>query len=243
MFELTKANARLMKKLILPFVLFLFGNHLVQAHGNHGHRHPRNSRGVNNEAFVELYKFTDFRGEALLIDRDWSCEFDRDFCFNIESIYVPEGFQVYLYEYSDFRGEPIVLDNSWDGLGRNDRFLRNRIRSIRVVKRRQAQPIMPHANFGPQVVVFDEAFGGRQMSINGRWSVNRRDGFAFNDCISAIYVPRGFKVRVYEHANYRGRYMDIYSDWMPRHHSFWNNRISSIEVIPLNPPRTYRRFP
>ncbi len=232
-----------MKKRILPIVLGLLGFQVALAHGDHRNRHPRNSRVGNTPAYIELYKSTDFRGEALFIDRDWSCEFDRDFCFNIESIYLPEGFELYLYEHSNFRGEPIILQHSWDGLGRRDRFLRNRIRSIRVVRRRQAQPLIPQYNFGNQVVVFNDAFCGQQMSIHGNWSVGRHNGFAFNDCISAIYVPRGYKVRVYEHANYRGRYMDIYSDWIPGPHDFWNNRISSIQVIPLNPPRTYRRYP
>jgi len=232
-----------MKKLILPFVLSVFGMQAVLAHGGGRHNHHRNDRGANpvNE-FIELYKATDYRGESLLIDRDWSCQYDRDFCFNIESIYVPQGFELWLYEYRNFRGEPIVINQSWDGFGRESRFLRNRIKSIRVVERRQAQPIFDHRYMGNQVVVFDRAFGGRQMIINGQWSVGRHNGFDFNDCISAIYVPRGYKVRIYEHANYRGRYMDIYGDWSPNRRDFWNNRISSLEVIPLNPPRTRRRY-
>ena len=234
-----------MKKQILIFVFACFGLQAAPALDvvNNENRDPRFNRHNRAETGVELYKQPHFRGEYLLITRDWSCQMDRDFCINIESIFVPEGFEVWAYNRRNFRGHPIVLNESWNGRGRGSRMMRNQIRSIRIVKRRQAQRRMPR-HFpaqGAQVIVFDRRFNGQQMVLRGDWSVGRHQGFHFNDRISSIYVPRGYKVRIYEHANFQGAFMDVYGDWSPGPRSFWNNRISSIQIIPLNPRRT-RRF-
>lgn len=204
-------------------------------------RDPRFNRHNRSDIGVELYKRPNFRGEYLIVHGDWTCQTDRDFCLNIESIFVPQGFEVWAYSRRNFRGEPIILDQSWNGRGQANRFMRNQIKSVRVVpipRRRQARLNRPVA--GPQVIVYKRHFAGEQMAIQNNWTAGRHNGFYFNDRISAIYVPRGFKVRVYEHTNFRGAYLDVYGDWAPGRNSFWNNRISSIEVIPLRPSRTRR---
>lgn len=231
-----------MKKQILTFVLACFVMQPSNALGvvNFEDRDPRFNRHNRSDVGVELYKRPDFRGEYLIIQRDWSCETDRDFCLNIESIFVPPGFEVWAYNRRNFRGEPIILNESWNGRERGSHFMRNQIKSIRVVRRRQAQPRRNFNAAGPEVIVYDRRFRGREMVINGSWTAGRHNGFFFNDRISAIYVPRGYKVRIYEHANFSGAFMDIYGDWAPGRHDFWNNRISSLEVIPLNQGRTQR---
>lgn len=231
-----------MKKQILTFVLasFLMQPFNVLGVVNFEDRDPRFNRNNRSDVGVELYKRTDFRGEYISIQRDWSCEMDRDFCLNIESIFVPQGFEVWAYQRRNFRGEPIVLNDSWNGRERGSRFMRNQIKSIRVVRRRQAQPRRAVSAAGAQVVVYDRRFRGREMVVNRSWTAGRHNGFLFNDQISAIYVPRGFKVRIYEHTNFSGAFMDIYGDWAPNRQDFWNNRISSMEVIPLNQGKTRR---
>lgn len=233
-----------MKKQILIFVLACFGIQTSSAVGvvNNADRDPRFNRHNRAQVGVELYKRPDFRGDYIIINRDWSCQMDRDFCLNIESIFVPQGFEVWAYKHRNFRGEPIILNDSWDGRGRGSRMMRNQIRSIKVVQRRRAR-VRGRNSFpaaGPQVIAYDRQFNGEELVLNGDWTVGRGEGFYFNDRISSIYVPRGYKVRIFEHANFRGAFMDIYGDWSPGPHNFWNNRISSIQIIPLNPRRTRR---
>lgn len=200
---------------------------------NHGH-----NRLVSG---VELYGQKHFRGEYILINDDWSCKGGRSFCFKIRSIHLSPGYELWAFPRPNFRGRPIVIKQSWDGRGLMGRQLRGRIRSIRVLKRRRldcrAYPAALPAS-GPEVILYDGYFQGPQISLKGDWSVGGREGFFFNDRISSIYVPRGYKVRLFEHAHFRGAYLDVYGDWSPGPNSFWNNRVSSVKVIPLNHSRT-----
>ena len=230
-----------MKKSIFLFVFACLGLQPLSASTflDYDHRKPHHSN-PHSEAQVTLFKETGFRGEALMINGDWSCELDRDFCFTIESIIIPRGYEVWLYRHRKFNGDPVVLNSSWDGSGAGSYSLRNRIRSIRIIQRRQAVPRFPRSGTGSQVIVYDQFFQGRQMVLNGNWTVSRHNGFDFNDCINAIYVPRGYVVRIFEDANYSGRYQDIYGDWRVCQQDFWFARISSIMIMRARNFRTRR---
>lgn len=75
-------------------------------------------------------------------------------------------------------------------------------------------------------------FQGARKTIQGNWSFTT-DG-CWNDRISSIHIPRGWRVVIYEH-NWAGQSMTLTSNWSVRNwNDWWNDRISSIRVIPPN---------
>lgn len=68
------------------------------------------------------------------------------------------------------------------------------------------------------------------MRIYGEWTAERGYDF-WNDRISSVYVPEGYRVILYEHSYFRGRRLVLESHWSaPRGETWWNDRISSIRV-------------
>lgn len=73
-------------------------------------------------------------------------------------------------------------------------------------------------------------FQGSSHTIDSDWSYTHNQGW--NDQISSVAVPQGWKVVLYEH-NWGGRSMTLTSDWTANSwNDFWNDRVSSIRVIP-----------
>ena len=76
----------------------------------------------------------------------------------------------------------------------------------------------------------------RVVNFNGEAKLMSTSGstkFFWNDKISSIQVPQGWKIILYEHENFGGRSLTLTSDWTVRAwNDFWNDRISSIRVIP-----------
>jgi hypothetical protein len=81
-------------------------------------------------------------------------------------------------------------------------------------------------------------YEGSSRAIGSNWAYS--SDRCWNDKISSISVPRGWKVVVYEH-DFGGRSITLTSDWtVNRWNDFWNDRMSSIEVIPPTNPYGYQ---
>ena len=184
------------------------------------------------EQGIALFKSPGFKGEHVFTRNDWSCQNSPGFCNDVESIFVPKGWEIMVYEHRNFRGEHKRLNASWNGNGPNNWQWRNDIGSIRILKKplgRQAR----HLSQRKVVSLFEHNFEGRKMVISKDWTVLGSND-PFNDRISSIHVPKGWKVIVYEHAHFRGNSMEITGQWQAeRSNSFWNDRISSIRVVRL----------
>lgn len=187
---------------------------------------------ANAQPVVRLFSQPGFRGDYLEIAQEWSAR-DRQDPWNdgVASIGVPEGWEVWVYEDSYFRGRREVFRGSWDG--RRERFWCGRISSIRVVRPdRPNRPYRPPVieNRVPVTVFQDVHFEGASMRIYGEWTAERGYDF-WNDRISSVYVPEGYRVILYEHSYFRGRRLVLESHWSaPRGETWWNDRISSIRV-------------
>lgn len=84
----------------------------------------------------------------------------------------------------------------------------------------------------PPVIIYSEAnFRGERKALHNDWSANSHRSY-WNDEIASIEVPEGWEVWLYEHADFRGKTLTISRDWSVRNNPRWQNRISSIRVVP-----------
>lgn len=79
-------------------------------------------------------------------------------------------------------------------------------------------------------------FRGERLLITEAWSASHSRSH-WNDAINALVVPRGFEVHAFEHSNFRGRSLVIVGDWSSADDPYWQNRISSLRLVPVGPPR------
>lgn len=185
------------------------------------------------EQYITLYKDHKFRGERITVAHSWSAlESGDPWNDNIESIRVPDGWEVWAFEHSYFRGNHMVITSDWDG--RSNRRWRDCISSIKVVRRSGythggGHP-QNHYHRVPVTIFEDDNFDGAAMRIGREWTTLNSDDF-WNDRISSIYVPDGFRVIIYEHSYFRGRSMVLDKSWSaPRGKNWWNDQVSSIRV-------------
>lgn len=182
---------------------------------------------------VKLFQNERYRGDYITVDYSWSA-LDANDPWNdaIESIRIPEGWEVWAYEHSYFRGDRMVLTHNWNG--RRNRRWKGRISSVKVVKRSPYSEADGH-NQGhfdrvPVTIFEDDNFDGAARRVLWEWTASRGEEY-WNDRISSIYVPEGFRVVVYEHSYFRGRSMVLNKSWSaPRGENWWNDQISSLRV-------------
>lgn len=180
---------------------------------------------------VCLFDGRNFSGEHLTITDDWSQSCPTG--FSIESIMIPEGYEVWAYTGSNYSNDYMVLTSDWNGYSPDAWRWCNRISSVKIVRRpfRRCGTPDPPMHEPTLVRVFQHSnFEGESIEINSDWSVRNWDDY-WNDKISSISITPGIEVTVYEHANFQGRSVTLTSDWtVYAWNDFWNDRISSIQV-------------
>jgi hypothetical protein len=189
----------------------------------------------SNDA-VKIYTNQKYRGDHLNVYEEWSAyDGDDPWNDNIESIRIPNGWEVWVYSDGYFRGDRWILTSNWNG--RNNRRWCDRISSLRIVRKNRSDHWDDYGGFNHQigyripVTIFEDAnFEGSSRRIQWEWTATNTDRF-WNDRISSIYVPEGFRVILYEHTYFRGRRMVIEQSWSaPRGKNWWNDQVSSIRV-------------
>lgn len=135
---------------------------------------------------VALFSDRDFEGKHIFITDDWQIN-NSETTIYIESIYVPDGWEVWAYTSYNFTGERLKLTSDWDGRDQDAWKWRNSIRSIRMV--RKPAPIIyttPPASPVTGIVVYEHAnFAGRADTIRSNWTIPSSFDF-WNDRISSI---------------------------------------------------------
>ncbi|NOS90584.1 MAG: DUF4476 domain-containing protein [Cyclobacteriaceae bacterium] len=89
----------------------------------------------------------------------------------------------------------------------------------------------------PPVTLFEhERFGGASLNINGNWDASMNP--QWNDRVSSIKVPAGYKIIVYEHTLQTGASMTLTKDWTIANGNFtFNDKISSIKIVETPKPK------
>lgn len=85
----------------------------------------------------------------------------------------------------------------------------------------------------PLRVFNSDNFRGQCNTLYNDWSATHRFD-AWNDAINSIIVPRGYEAILFEHSRFRGNSLVVRGEWSSRNDRYWCNRISSIQIVPIN---------
>lgn len=138
----------------------------------------------------------------------------------LSSLRVPAGFKVTLYENADFSGRSMICVADTPSMGRN---LNDVISSIVV-----------EAMATPRVVLYtDRDYVGWSQELG----IGRHSNLSIgSDALTSLRVPPGFKVTMYENADFTGRSMISVAD-TPSVGDTLNDRLSSVVVEALGTPK------
>jgi Beta/Gamma crystallin len=139
---------------------------------------------------------------------------------SLSSLKVPPGLVARLYEHSHFQGHFIDIKEDTPVISP---FWNDRTSSIIVYGEAEQPPVIK------EVRIFEHAYygGSSQTLQKGKYDIAQL--LIGNDTFSAAQVPYGMVLRLYEHANFQGAFIDIRED-TPVVSIDWNDRPSSIVV-------------
>lgn len=138
---------------------------------------------------------------------------------SMNRIDVPVGYRVIVTNDHNFKNTSAWFESSVNDFGNVG--LKNKISSL-IVENIENDSKLP-------VVYEDHGFGGRQQTLNVGDYRKRNLSFG-NDRISAIRVPRGYTVRMWDDDKYRDRnYTYIGPTYIPFLNGF-NDKVSSLKV-------------
>lgn len=191
-----------------------------------GARSLKIEKAKNIEISVNLWPLNDRMGMGLDLIEGKYPKLHSDLYGQVNSIKIPTGYQVLLFDEENFKGRRMVL---FGGYYRSlDDIVPGFTHDVKSVIVRKGQPIKKdtvqlwrHPNRE-----------GRKLDYWTGWYPNlSRD--KMNDRISSIEVPKGYKVTVYRHKNFRGIkevYKAGYYWFLKKVGSKLNDRISSCVV-------------
>ncbi|MGZ8159472.1 MAG: beta/gamma crystallin-related protein [Methylobacter sp.] len=174
-------------------------------------------------AGVIIYEHANFQGQSQILPKGRYDDAAHQLSFGndmISSLKVPQGFVVRLYEHYHFQGRFIDIKEDTPVISP---FWNDRTSSIIVYGEAEQPPITK------EVMIFEHAnYGGNSQTLQkGKYDTAQIS--IGNDTISSALVPLGMVLRLYEHTNFQGVFIDIKSD-TPAVSMDWNDRTSSIVV-------------
>lgn len=138
---------------------------------------------------------------------------------DLSAIKVPRGYEVIAYQHDNFRGKRITLRQN-DACLVNNKF--NDVISSIIVRRIPASvSVYQHCNFG--------GYSAKLQPGNYNLARLKRMGVR-NDDLSAIKVPKGRSVTVFEHDHFQGRRITFRGNDSCLVNNQFNDIISSIMV-------------
>ncbi len=174
-------------------------------------------------ADVTIYEHANFEGRSQVLAKgQYALEEISIGNDTLSSLKVPQGLVVRLYEHYHFQGRFIDIKQDTPTISQ---FWNDRASSIIVYGEDEQPPVTK------EVMIFEHAnhVGKSQILQKGEYDVPQI--LIGNDTLSSALVPSGMKLRLYEHANFQGAFIDIRED--TRAVSLeWNDRASSIVVMP-----------
>jgi len=82
-------------------------------------------------------------------------------------------------------------------------------------------------------VLYEHAnFGGRPLPLRAGMQLQNLAIYDFNDKASSIWIPNGWTVEIYEHAEFKGASLRKTVPVANLHSEGWGDRISSVRVVP-----------
>ena len=184
------------------------------------------------EAGCVMYEHRDYRGDryylhpgeqVFYVGDDWNDE--------VSSVNLSAGCHLRVYEHDDFRGEQKTFTRRSQYIGNlwNDeissavcscpRISRSRTDRSRTSRHRKTCTMYEHRDFA-----------GDKYRLRANRRVDYL-GNSWNDEISSVKVPRGCRLKVFEHADFRGASRTFRSGRDSYIGRSWNDRISSAACI------------
>lgn len=146
---------------------------------------------------------------------------------DLSAVKVPRGYQVTFFKHSGFQGQRWVFygnDACFVDNGLNDQassIIVNRINRPAPIPRSAKIKVFQHCNFG----------GYKVALAPGQYNLSRLKAMGIrNDDLSAIKVPNGRRVHLYEHDHFRGRRLTLTSHNSCLVNNHFNDVVSSIVV-------------
>lgn len=176
-------------------------------------------------ADVTIYEHANFEGRSQVLAKgryDVSLQEISIGNDTLSSLKVPQGLVARLYEHYHFQGRFIDIKEDTPAISQ---FWNDRTSSIIVYGEAEQPPVTK------EVMIFEHAnhVGKSQILQKGEYDVSQM--VIGNDTLSSALVPSGMKLRLYEHANFQGAFIDIREDTRAVSLN-WNDRASSIVVMP-----------
>jgi len=178
---------------------------------------------------IKLFEKSYYSGASKEIAKHES-RFLDDFNDKASSVKLPNDRILILYEHSEFGGESRIFEKDTPDLG----DFSAKASSFKLVW--PGAPIV--------TLYYDENYAGKFKHIPGDIAIFDETeipqlGIAyldFNDMVSSIKVPNGYKVIIYEDVNYEGESRLLTNDNPRLGDLAFNDKMSSLKLIPVDVP-------
>ncbi len=175
------------------------------------------------QAQVQFFSDPNYRGQSARFEAASFNSLGLGLDGKVSSVRIPAGYAVIVYDQMGLQGNSQKLTASVPAFNRwNDR-----IRSVRVFGRTVPGPV-PVSPPG-HVQLFDgQRYSGSSRSLPaGSYPIL----VLYDRRISALQIPRGYSVLVFDQPNFRGNQLRL-SESTPSMANFrWDNRVRSMQII------------
>jgi hypothetical protein len=174
-------------------------------------------------ADVTIYEHANFQGRSQVLTKGRYDDAVKQITIGndtLSSLKVPQGLVVRLYEHFHFQGQFIDIKEDTPAMSQ---FWDDRTSSIIVFGEDERPPVIR------EVIIFEHANLGGKFQVLQIGEYDTAQIAIGNDSLSSALVPNGMALRLYEHANFQGAFIDIWEDTLAVSMD-WNDRASSIVV-------------
>ncbi len=181
-------------------------------------------------SFATLYTDCNYNGNALrLMPGTYQGDKLGLLKYNASSIQLSSNLRARVYLDNEFlSGSSYSIDNDINCMNSN---LRNRIGSVVIEERYGGNTQYPPQSSNETVVIYaDGNYKGQAATLlPGTYSTMAEANFP-DDALSSLMVPAGFRVVLYEYANFKGKSYTVTESKSGFILSGWNDKTSSIAV-------------
>ena len=181
-------------------------------------------------SFATLYTDCNYNGNALrLMPGTYQGDKLGLLKYNASSIQLSSNLRARVYLDNEFlSGSSYSIENDINCMNSN---LRNRIGSVVIEERYGGNTQYPPQSTNETVVIYaDGNYKGQAATLlPGTYSTMAEANFP-DDALSSLMVPAGFRVVLYEYANFKGKSYTVTESKSGFILSGWNDKTSSIAV-------------
>ncbi len=192
--------------------------------------YPSGGGTAGTGSYATLYTDCNYNGNALrLMPGTYQGDKLGLLKYNASSIQLSANLRARVYLDNEFlSGSSYSIDNDINCMNSN---LRNRIGSVVIEERYGGNNQYPPQSTNETVVIYaDGNYKGQAATLlPGTYSTMAEANFP-DDALSSLMVPAGFRVVLYEYANFKGKSYTVTESKSGFILSGWNDKTSSIAV-------------